>query len=80
MAALTKTGQTPFDFLVRHTRCDWGDVDADDERANDQSLVDGSRVLSAYTLNDGTRIWFLTEAVGDDRRRAATCALLPEEY
>ena len=35
----------------------------------------GARLLSAYTVGDGRRVWIITEA-----DRAATTALLPEEY
>jgi len=35
----------------------------------------GWRLLSAYTLKSGTRIWILTEA-----DRSSTCILMPEEY
>jgi hypothetical protein len=28
----------------------------------------------------GTKFWVITEAVGDDGRRAATTVLLPDEY
>ena len=47
---------------------------------NDQALIDGSRLLSAYRLKDGTKIWCITEAVGENGRREATTFLLPEEY
>ena len=33
------------------------------------------RILSAYRLTDGTRIWIITEA-----DRSSTCILLPSEY
>lgn len=38
---------------------------------------DGSRVMSEYTFDDGTRIWVSTEGAGGDR---ATTVFLPEEY
>jgi len=37
--------------------------------------VHGWRILSSYTLSDGTKIWIITEA-----DRSATMVLLPEEY
>src|SRR5688572_14589992 len=61
--------------LRRHARGDWGELDADDRRANDISLADGTRLLSAYTSKDGKRFWIITEA-----DRSSTTALLPEEY
>lgn len=62
-------------FLARHQRGDWGIVDGCDRRANDDALVAGERLLSAYRLSDGTKIWIITEA-----DRSSTCLLLPEEY
>ncbi|MBX7208660.1 MAG: hypothetical protein K1X78_10130 [Verrucomicrobiaceae bacterium] len=61
--------------LSRHITGDWGEVDAEDKRANDQSLIDGSRLLSAYRSQDGTKFWIITEA-----DRSVTTVLLPEEY
>jgi hypothetical protein len=78
--ALAAAALTPADLLVRHARGDWGDVDADDRAANDASVRDGSRILSAYRLAGGGRVWVLTEARGDDGRRDATTLLLPDEY
>lgn len=78
--ALEQAGQTPMEFLVRHVRGDWGDVCEEDAEANEQSLKDGSRILSAYHLNSCVKIWVLTEAADDHGQRAATTLLLPEEY
>lgn len=79
--ALAATGESPLAFIFgRHAKGDWGLVDADDAAANDEALKDGSRLLSAYKLKDGTKIWVITEAVGDNGQREATTILLPEEY
>ncbi len=78
--ALQQAGQAPAEFLDRHVRGDWGDVCQEDAALNDEALIDGSRLLSAYKLNNGTKVWVITEAVGDNGRRAATTILLPEEY
>jgi hypothetical protein len=75
LEALGRNNSNGLDLLQRHARGDWGDVDAEDAAANDQATVDGGRLLSAYTLADGTRLWVITEA----DRSASTC-LLPEEY
>ena len=80
LEALQESGQSPGDFLGRHVRGDWGDVCDDDKLANDQSLIDGSRLLSAYRTLKGTKLWVLTEATDDHGRRAATTILLPSEY
>ena len=78
--ALENAGQSASEFLTRHVQGDWGLVSQEDREANDASLLDGSRILSAYRLKDQTKIWVLTESVGDDGQRAVTTLLLPEEY
>src|SRR5438874_867298 len=80
LEALAQSGQTPDLFLDKHLGGDWGEVDEDDGNRNDQALVDGSRVFSAYRTLKGVKIWVITEAVGDDGKRASTCILLPDEY
>ena len=77
---LESSGQSPTEFLAKHVRGDWGIVDAEDKAANDQSLIDGSRILSAYRTSKGEKLWVITEACDDQGRRAATTILLPEEY
>ena len=80
--ALNESGQSPALFLARHAEADWGEeLCAEDRQLNDQALIDGSRILSAYrTSKDGTKIWIITEAADDNGQRAATTILLPEEY
>lgn len=80
LAVLEEAGQTPFDFISRHARGDWGDVCADDKQANEDALVDGSRLLSSYKTSTNVKLWVITEATDDDGNRAATTILLPEEY
>jgi hypothetical protein len=80
LEALGRAGQEPFCFLERHARGDWGEVDAEDGRLNDEAVRDGSRIFSVYRTLQGEKLWIITEAVGDDGRRASTCILLPEEY
>lgn len=80
LEALAKAGQTPHELLARHLRGDWGDLDAEDAALNDESLKDGSRLLSAYALKTGERLWVITEAADDSGHRASTCCLLPAEY
>jgi len=75
LGALEKTGQTPEEFLKRHISGDWGDVGEEDSALNDQSLIDGSRLLSSYQTSDGTKLWVITEA-----DRSSTCLMLPSEY
>ena len=75
LAALEASGDDPMAYLVRHVAGDWGDVDEQDCRENELSLQHGFRLLSAYTLNSGIKIWIIT-----DSDRSATTLLLPEEY
>ena len=75
LAALTESGQSPAEFLHRHVSGDWGEVDAEDQKANEDALIHGERLLSAYRTSKGERIWVITEA-----DRSSTCALLPDEY
>ena len=81
LEALNDSGQTPSDFLSRHAQGDWGsELCAEDRQLNDQALIDGSRILSAYKTKQGVKIWVITEAADDGGQRAATTILLPEEY
>jgi len=58
-----------------HVVGEWGDLQPEDIRANERALKDGSRLLNAYHLRDGTKIWIWTEA-----DRSSTCVMLPSEY
>ena len=73
--ALQASGQSPWTFLARHLCGDWGELDAEDKRLNDEAVQDGSRILSSYTASTGTNLWVIT-----DTDRSATTILLPEEY
>ena len=64
-----------WDYLRRHITGDWGNLEPADVAENELSLQQGFRLLSAYNLPDGTRIWIITEA-----DRSATTVLLPDEY
>jgi len=80
LEALEKAGQSAIEFLQRHVKGDWGQLCEEDRQANEQSLLDGSRLLSAYRTSLGEKIWIITEAVDDAGHRAATTVLLPSEY
>ena len=75
MAALEKSGQTPLEFLARHVRGEWGELDEEDRRENQLSLKRGFRLLSSYRTHAGDTVWVITEA-----DRSVTTILLPEEY
>ena len=80
LAALEEAGQTPLEFISRHARGDWGDVCDDDKQANEDALVDGSRLLSSYKTSTNVKLWVITEATDDNGQRAATTVLRPDEY
>ena len=80
LRVIEEAGQSPAEFMDRHVIGDWGEVCAGDAAANDESLRDGSRILSAYRTSTGEKIWIITEAKDDLGQRAATTILLPEEY
>ena len=75
LEAFSAAGQSAGEFLDRHAAGDWGDVSDEDKKENDDSVTGDLRILSAYRLKDGTKIWIITEA-----DRSSTCVLLPEEY
>ena len=64
-----------FDAFVRHASGNWGEVDEEDWKANDDALLNGGRLLSAFADRNGTRFWIITEA-----DRSSTTILLPKEY
>jgi hypothetical protein len=68
------------DLLRRHFSGDWGDVDPDDGQENDNAIDTGDRILSAYVLSTGIRVWVMTEAASTIGVRPATTILLPTEY
>ena len=80
LEALEQARQSFWTFLAKHARGEWGQLDAEDAALNDEALKDGSRLLSAYLLKDGTKIWIITEAEDDNGKREATTILRPEEY
>lgn len=78
MLALIDSNVSALTLLERHQSGDWGEVDDEDKKANDQAVKEGTRLLSSYVVCDGcsnTRIWLLTEA-----DRSKTTFLLPREY
>jgi hypothetical protein len=80
LEALKEGSQTPGFFLARHAAGDWGDVDEEDWALDDQAVVDGSRILSAFRTLRGKKLWVITEAADDDGHRAVTTLLLSDEY
>ena len=75
LAVFARTGEEPVRFLARHVVGDWGALDEEDRAEKELSVQGGFRILSAYHLRNGTKIWIITEA-----DRSSTTILLPEEY
>lgn len=73
-ALATLTPNTLLDVLQRHACGDWGESCDDDRAVNEDALSDGSRLLSACTV-EGERIWIIAEA-----DCGATTVLLSAEY
>ena len=73
--ALREARQDPARLLARHVSGDWGDLCEEDRTENELSVEQGFRILSAYELRTGVKVWVITEA-----DRSATTFLLPEEY
>lgn len=73
--ALKQAGQDPWRLLARHQKGDWGELSEEDKQENELSVEKGFRILSAYTLRTGVKLWIITEA-----DRSVTTLLLPHEY
>lgn len=72
---LEELGIHPLELIFRHQSGDWGTLAAEDKKANDDALIYGDRLLSAYYVAHGVKVWVITEA-----DRSATTVLTPEEY
>ncbi len=61
--------------LQRHESGDWGDIGPEDIETNEQALLHGDRLFSAYHSTKGVKFWIITEW-----DRSVTTILLPEDY
>lgn len=75
LRAISNSLQTAFALIRCHSAGDWGELDEHDRQENELAIEKHNRILSAYTLSTGEKIWVITEA-----DRSATTILLPEEY
>ena len=75
LLALEHAEQQAAEFLDRHATGDWGELDEEDKKTNERSLLEGLRILSAYMTTAGEKLWIITEA-----DRSVTTLLLPREY
>ena len=75
LKALKISGDSPANYIAKHSVGDWGDLCAEDCKANDEAIDTGLRIISSYRLTYGTKLWTITEA-----DRSSTYLLLPSEY
>lgn len=75
LSVIEEAGQIPPEFVLRHKHGDWGDLDPEDRRVNEEALRRGQRLLSAYHTRLDEKLWIITEW-----DRSVTTLLLPEEY
>ena len=80
MSYLNSIRVAPLPYLQRHMAGDWGDVDRHDHIANDEALKHGGRLFSSYVLENGQKLWIITDAADDQGNRQATTVMLPEDY
>ena len=64
-----------FQALERHQAGDWGELCAEDRRANEDALRLGARLLSVYHMTEGAKFYVITEW-----DRSLTTVMLPEDY
>ncbi len=72
---LKKQATPPLRFIARHWFGDWGDIGEAELQANQDALMEGDRLFSAYDLDAEHRLWIITAA-----DRSTTTLLLPMEY
>ena len=74
--ALIRNEEELMHLLKRHREGDYGaEMCYDDRVVNEESIKRGGRVLSSYTLKDGTVIWIITSAGWQE-----SLAMVREEY
>lgn len=63
-------------LLEKHQCGHWGEtLTPEDAQANDAAVKNGGRILSAFILPDGEKIWIISEW-----DRSVTTILRPEDY
>lgn len=75
LALLQEAGEDAVDYIARHVCGDWQQMPAADQEQNQLAAQGDARVFSSYRLNNGQRIWIITEA-----DRSCTTILSPDEY
>jgi len=68
-------------LLVRHAGGDWGDLDADDQAANDHAARSGNgRLFSSYATSEHGTIWIITDDIRGEGEGPITTVLFPDDY
>lgn len=86
MRVLDALDLTTFWLVEQHRHGEWGDLGDDDKALNDQALLNGGRIFSAYVIANpaqgaSTRLYVITEAVNEATgRRDSTTVLRADEY
>ena len=79
LQVMLKAGVHPHSLLDRHSQLDPGKLDADDQEQNREARNTGARIFSSYEVGKDV-VWVITDATGEDGKRAVTTCLLPDEY
>lgn len=86
MRVLDALDLTAFWLVEQHRHGEWGDLGAEDKASNDQALLNGGRIFSAYDVTNAaqgssTRLYVITEAVNEATgRRDSTCVMRADKY
>ena len=75
LVALLEAQEDPKDFVYRHVKGDWGDVDPEEWAENEYAVSHAERLFSVYHTRHGRKLFMVTEG-----NRYATTILLPEDY
>ena len=68
-------------LLYRHARGDWGDLDADDQAANEEAARTGDgRLFSSYLTPEHGKIWIITDDIRGEGEGPITTVMFPEDY
>ena len=73
--AFDNCGDSPVTYIRRHQTGDWGELGADDKRANEVAIKQGLRILSKYKIKSGESIYVITEW-----DRSYTTVMMREDY
>jgi hypothetical protein len=68
-------------LLDRHATGNWGDLDADDETANEEAARTGDgRFFSSYATADHGTIWVITNDIRGEGEGPITTVLFPDDH